>query len=716
MELLLSKSSMPLIKYVAQLLGWLIDGIYEVLYRLNIPNIGVAIIFFTIIIYICLTPIQVKQQKMSKVMNIINPELQKIQKKYQGKRDTVSQQKMQEETMALYSKYGVSPTGSCLPLLIQLPILFALYQVILYIPGYISRVADIFNGLAAKIVSVNGYGDILAQFVKDNSVRNVSMSAEATQKQVVDFLYVLKQSQWSKLADISQFSSFSGNITATAEQSRRINTFLTINISDSPWDAIRTGFSSIFSGHATVIIVVSLLIGIMIPVLAWFTQWLNMKLMPQQTPAGNDSGNSMANQMNTMNNVMPVISAVMCVTFNMGIGIYWIVGAIVRCVQQVVINRRIANLDPQAMIEKAKKKNEKKEQKRKDYTANISQNARTNVKKISPKFDTTKLADVETAWDSEKVDPNSITAKANMVMDFVEVSAKTVDEAITKACIEMGLSSDQLEIQVLSEGSSGFLGIGSKPAVIQVRAKKTQEVSVKKEQKSEKKPPVEEQQKEEKKNSVDSGEAGQGKKDVVPEFSAKQGVRSEKEVKNSGKKEEEKKSRSSHEEKTEEIVPRSEEEIAGIKKSASEFLSEVFKAMDLPVNITMDYEQETGSLSIDFEGPDMGILIGKRGQTLDSLQYLASLVVNKNQEHYVRVKLDTENYRKRRKETLENLAKNIAYKVRRTRRSVSLEAMNPYERRIIHSALQGNKYVETYSEGNEPYRHVIVAPKKSSES
>lgn len=420
MELLLSKSSMPLIKYVAQLLGWLIEGIYEVLYRLNIPNIGVAIIFFTIIIYTCLTPIQVKQQKMSKVMNIINPELQKIQKKYQGKRDTVSQQKMQEETMALYSKYGVSPTGSCLPLLIQLPILFALYQVILYIPGYISRVADIFNGLASKIVSVNGYGDILAQFVKDNSVRNVSITAEATQKQVVDFLYVLKQSQWSKLANISQFSSFSGNITATAEQSRRINTFLTINISDSPWDAIRTGFSSIFSGHATVIIVVSLLIGIMIPVLAWFTQWLNMKLMPQQVPAGNDSGNSMANQMNTMNNIMPIISAVMCVTFNMGIGIYWIVGAIVRCVQQVVINRRIANLDPQAMIEKAKKKNEKKEQKRKDYTANISQNARTNVKKISPKFDTSKLSDVETAWDSEKVDPNSITAKANMVRSYDE--------------------------------------------------------------------------------------------------------------------------------------------------------------------------------------------------------------------------------------------------------------------------------------------------------
>ena len=302
-------------------------------------------------------------------------------------------------------------------------------------------------------------------------------------------------------------------------------------------------------------------------------------------------------------------------------------------------------------------------------------------------------------------------------MDFVEVSAKTVDEAITKACIEMGLSSDQLEIQVVSEGSSGFLGIGSKPAVIQVRAKQTQAASsLKKEEKAEKKPAAEVPQKEEKKNSVVSDEAEKDKKSADAEPSVKTEERPEKDVKNSGKKAEEKKNRPSHEEKEEEVVPRSEEEVAAMKKSASDFLTEVFKAMDLPVNITMDYEQETGSLSIDFEGPDMGILIGKRGQTLDSLQYLVSLVVNKNQEHYVRVKLDTENYRKRRKETLENLAKNIAYKVRRTRRPVSLEAMNPYERRIIHSALQGNKYVETYSEGNEPYRHVIVAPKKSSES
>ena len=149
-----------------------------------------------------------------------------------------------------------------------------------------------------------------------------------------------------------------------------------------------------------------------------------------------------------------------------------------------------------------------------------------------------------------------------------------------------------------------------------------------------------------------------------------------------------------------------------MKASASKFLDGVFKAMELPVDITMEYHRETGSLDIDFSGADMGILIGKRGQTLDSLQYLVSLVVNKDQKEYVRVKLDTEDYRKRRKETLENLAKNIAYKVRRTRKPVSLEPMNPYERRIIHSALQGNKYVETYSEGNEPYRHVVIALKR----
>lgn len=261
-------------------------------------------------------------------------------------------------------------------------------------------------------------------------------------------------------------------------------------------------------------------------------------------------------------------------------------------------------------------------------------------------------------------------------MEFIEVSAKTVDDAITKACIELQAASDKLEIQVISEGSSGFFGIGSKPAVIRAAVKAAPEKEPEAPQKPEK------------------------KEAVKKETERKSAPRQAETARRSEPREER------------EVVQRTDEEIAQIKATALEFLSGVFKAMELPVEIQMEYNAENGSLEVDFAGEDMGILIGKRGQTLDSLQYLISLVVNKEQKDYVRVKLDTENYRKRRKETLENLARNIAYKVKKTRRPVSLEPMNPYERRIIHSALQGNKFVETYSEGSEPYRHVVVAPKR----
>lgn len=288
-------------------------------------------------------------------------------------------------------------------------------------------------------------------------------------------------------------------------------------------------------------------------------------------------------------------------------------------------------------------------------------------------------------------------------MDFIEVSAKTVDEAITKACIELEISSDRLDIQVISEGSSGFLGFGSKPAVIKVR-KKEEAVEVKIDE------PVKEPVKETVKEPAGDPEIKEKAKPVKKEASKKDFVKKENVKKEVPKKET---SRRDPVSVKEEVIPeKTAEEIVTMKASASKFLDGVFKAMELPVDITMEYHRETGSLDIDFSGADMGILIGKRGQTLDSLQYLVSLVVNKDQKEYVRVKLDTEDYRKRRKETLENLAKNIAYKVRRTRKPVSLEPMNPYERRIIHSALQGNKYVETYSEGNEPYRHVVIALKR----
>lgn len=302
----------------------------------------------------------------------------------------------------------------------------------------------------------------------------------------------------------------------------------------------------------------------------------------------------------------------------------------------------------------------------------------------------------------------------------MQFSAKTKNEAITKACIELGVSSDQLDIQVVSEGSSGFFGIGSKPAII--KARKVDDNSEEKE--------IE--------KIVDSVKINAFKEDTVKETqkSAPKSVSRQNDVKPETKTEtakaskEEKQPRPAKEKPVKEQKERpakekqvkaskpieiitDPEEIKDIEERAVVFLRDVFGSMDLgEVQITSKYNTTDGCLEVDFEGEDMGILIGKRGQTLDSLQYLTSLVVNKGKSDYIRVKLDTEDYRRRRKETLENLARGIAYKVKKTRKPVVLEPMNPYERRIIHSALQGNKFVETVSEGEEPYRHVVVKLKR----
>lgn len=285
-------------------------------------------------------------------------------------------------------------------------------------------------------------------------------------------------------------------------------------------------------------------------------------------------------------------------------------------------------------------------------------------------------------------------------MEFKEFSAKTVDEAITKACLDYETSSENLEIQVLFEGSSGFLGFGAKPARVNVRRK---EVSLPEEPVIKEAVPVKEERKE---------EAKEERKETKREFKSEPKKEPKREPKKEVRRTEAPKEEVKPQHEERKVVERTEEEITAVKADAEKFLNGVFKAMELEVEIKMEYKSAEGNLEIEFLGEDMGILIGKRGQTLDSLQYLTSLVVNKGRQGYIRVKLDTEDYRNRRKETLENLAKSIAYKVRKTRKPVSLEPMNPYERRIIHSALQGNRYVETYSEGNEPYRHVVVKLKK----
>lgn len=271
----------------------------------------------------------------------------------------------------------------------------------------------------------------------------------------------------------------------------------------------------------------------------------------------------------------------------------------------------------------------------------------------------------------------------------IRVSAKTVDDAITEALIQLGVTSDRLEYEVIEKGSAGFLGIGMKQAVIEARRKPEP-----KEEKVEE-PVVEEPVKAEPKKveTVQPQKAAAEKKADEPQKAAFEKA-VEKEVKEEVKKET----------KLVEVQPQTIEAV-------EDFLKNTMKAMDMEVELKAEIDQD-GALCVDMSGKHMGILIGKRGQTLDSLQYLANRVANKHQEGYVRVKLDTENYRARREETLRHLAKNIAHKVKRNRRPVALEPMNPYERRIIHSALQSDPYVMTHSEGEEPFRKVVITLKK----
>lgn len=286
-------------------------------------------------------------------------------------------------------------------------------------------------------------------------------------------------------------------------------------------------------------------------------------------------------------------------------------------------------------------------------------------------------------------------------MEYITVTAKTVKDAILEASLQLETFRDNIEYEVIEEGSSGFFGIGGKKAVIKARKKVIIEDILKEEpQKKEYKEERKEFKKDKKK------EFKKEKKELKEEIkTVKEEVKKEEEI--SDKKEEPKEERK--ERKTAVLTPQEQEEV---KAKAEKFLKDVFATIDMEVEVKSDYTDEV--LNVELAGDDMGILIGKRGQTLDSLQYLTSLVVNKGKSGYIRVKVDTENYRSRRKETLENLAKNIAFKVKRTRRPVFLEPMNPYERRIIHSALQNDPYVTTHSEGEEPYRKVVVTLKRNN--
>ncbi|HIR94295.1 MAG TPA: YidC/Oxa1 family membrane protein insertase [Candidatus Egerieimonas intestinavium] len=424
MNVILTKSTTPIIGWICDLFGFIINGIYTGLEAIGIPNIGLAIIFYTILVWMLLTPLQIKQQKFSKMNAVMQPEIQKIQKKYKNKRDQVSQQRMQEETMAVYEKYGVSPTGSCGQLLIQFPLIIALYQIIYRIPAYISSVRAIFDGLVEKILGVNGFVDVVNEFITTNKISTTQLTEGSAQinNQLVDFLYKLNPSQWVKLADVDKFSSFTDTISSTAMRSAEVNQFLGMDISDTPWNIIRDSFSS----HSWLLLIAAVLI----PVLAWFTQWINTQMIQKATMGGsNNEENTMMNSMKTVNTIMPLMSAVFCLSLSVGIGIYWIAGAVVRCFQQIIINKHMAKVDVDQLIKKNQEKAAKKRAKKGTAPERIAQQAKQNVRNIENKRDGRQVDDaaVERAneyYKNADLKAGSLAAKANMVRKFDEKNTK----------------------------------------------------------------------------------------------------------------------------------------------------------------------------------------------------------------------------------------------------------------------------------------------------
>lgn len=418
--ILATKSGTPIIGQIAVVMGWIMNAIYKVLDMVGIQNLGLCIIIFSILIYLCMTPLQIKQQKFSKLSAIMQPEIQKIQKKYQGKKDQDSMMKMQEETQAVYQKYGVSATGSCVQLAIQLPILYALYQVIQNIPAYVGSVYNVFNGVCTKILAVDGFTDIINNFIADNKmtrVRQVTDNADS----IVDFLYALSPSQWKSLQDISQFSGFSDQISKTASEIQKMQTFGVLNIADQPLSYIKTG---------SLILIIA---ALAIPLLSWATQMLNLKLMPQAaTQNGNDDNNAMASSMKTMNTVMPLMSAFFCFTFPVGLGIYWIASAVVRSIQQLLINRHLNKMNIDDLVNENMRKMEVKRAKEglppQKITNQAHQSAK-NINKVEKGMSGTDEANrakkVEEAYkNASHAKAGSITAKANLVRDFEERNKK----------------------------------------------------------------------------------------------------------------------------------------------------------------------------------------------------------------------------------------------------------------------------------------------------
>ena len=411
---------------VAKLLGYLMDWIFNGLYAIGIPNIGIAIILFTIVIYMLMLPLTIKQQKFSKLSAKMNPEIQAIQKKYNGKKDNDSVMAMNQETQAVYAKYGVSPTGSCVQLLIQMPILMALYRVIYAIPAYVGKVKEIFIPMSEALYSQSGIKNFIeglsnANYFSSQFKNALYIDNDPTyvKNVIIDSFNRASTAEWHSAMDL--FTGQSDLIGKAMVDFENFNNFLGLNIANSPSFTIKTALAD---KHFLLIIG-----ALMVPVLAALTQWINTKLMPQPEK-GNTQTDQMAATMKSMNVMMPLMSAFFCYTMPIGMGIYWIAGAVVRCIQQIVINKHIDKMDIDEIIEKNSAKAEKKIKKQQENIQRMNEYATMNTRNMgigdkarlaNNASDNGKNANNSFAGDFTKTvnaKPGSLASKANMVTDY----------------------------------------------------------------------------------------------------------------------------------------------------------------------------------------------------------------------------------------------------------------------------------------------------------
>lgn len=422
----------PIAKLLGMLMDWIYSGISDITGG-RVESVVLSIVIITIIIYMCLLPLTIKQQKFSKLSQKMQPEMQAIQAKYKDKKDQASMMAMQEETQLLYQKYGISPMGSCVQMLIQMPILFALYRVFYNIPAYLSGVKGSFTGLVDSIQQTSGYQDTLVSLMEKYNVVTSSglnasnaaskladASGDTLSNYIIDILYKLPSKGWDALMDGKFFDGIQSAVEKTHDALLHFNYFLGLNISDTPWYIIKSNFTDKPDKWLLFVI-----LALLIPVLSYLTQMLNIKLMPQATN-GNDQ---MASQMKMMNLMMPLMSLFFCFTVPVGLGFYWIFSALVRGVQQFFVNRHIENLDLEAVMAKNEEKAKKKREKMglsEDY---IKKAAQIKTKSIDSKANVSTSAETEeklakAAEYKANAKAGSLASKANMVKEFNERNSR----------------------------------------------------------------------------------------------------------------------------------------------------------------------------------------------------------------------------------------------------------------------------------------------------